>query len=234
MVLKRRKTGMKHLIVCSIVLLSIIFLITPSIPAIEFSLVRHANEKYYETELLDEFFPISLKNFKSDTIESYQSISTYTHLFENILDAFSSQNVIPKLDNENNEPHSQGLIIIGILFYGIILYIMFKIVLFILRDIGSIVRNFLYKLSSPLRNLLRGIATLIVYSFSILFKIFMGTTQILAQGLVLLGQALIFIILSIIKLIQFGWQALGTFFMLIIQIFQLIIRTIFPVNSVIY
>ncbi|MDG6219339.1 MAG: hypothetical protein QCI00_07850, partial [Candidatus Thermoplasmatota archaeon] len=124
--------------------------------------------------------------------------------------------------------------IIGILFYGIILYIMFKIVLFILRDIGSIVRNFLYKLSSPLRNLLRGIATLIVYSFSILFKIFMGTTQILGQGLVLLGQALIFIILSIIKLIQFGWQALGTFFMLIIQIFQLIIRTIFPVNSVIY
>ncbi len=222
---------MKRLVLGSIVFFSILCMITPSVPAIEFSVVRHVNEVYYENELLNEFGMASSSNDMSDAIESFHSSSLFTSLMEKMTDVLSAKRITPSDNNPNTDPQPQGLIILGFLFYGIILYIIFKIVLFIFQDISAIVFNFLYKLTSPLRALLNGLASLLVFMFSTLLKILTGTIQLAGQGVVFLVQIIVFIVFGLGKVIQVGWHALGTCLLLILQIFQLIFHTIFPANS---
>lgn len=203
-------------------------MMTPSIPAIEFSVVQEVNETYYKTELLNELFYTTLNDFETYDEISNQSFSVYTRLFKTIKESVSSPMIATDNGDNTDDPQTQGLIILGLLFYGIIFYIIFKIVVFILRDIGAVIRNFINRLTSPFRALLQGIVTLIVFIINILFKIITGAIEVLGQGIVVLGQVIVFIIVSIVKLIQLGWRAIGTFLMLILQIFQLIFNTLFP------
>jgi hypothetical protein len=249
---------MKKTLFISVVLIAVLFLITPAIPAYQFSMVTEAQEDRMKEEFnlpIDADFRIeSLKEsnslfFKSDTNE----LKT---LIVNLISNLISNKLSQDLDGDG-DPEPQALILLGILFYTIIFWILFKIVYFILSDIGSFyasIFNFFKSKIVNFFNLILGfigtILNIIGGSMVLLYNLIVNTLNIIGGGIAVLFNLIVTILISIgtlgvgavkivinliililfgiVKLIGFTWNTIGNIIELIFNIMLLIFQAIFP------
>lgn len=249
---------MKKTLFISVVLIAVLFLLTPAIPAYQFSMVTEAQEDRIKEELnlpIDTDFQIeSLKEsrsllFKSET----KDLKT---LIGNIISDVMLNEMSQDLDGDG-DPEPQALILLGIFVYTVLIWIMLKIVLFVLGDIGSFfgsIFNFfkskfvnfftlILGVIGTTLNLIGGGVVLLINLIVKIIEVIGGGIGILFNlivtiliSILTLGAGFVKIVINLIILILFGivkligltWNTIGNIVELFFNIMLLIFQAIFP------
>jgi len=193
-----------------IILSIFLLLITPSLPAMEFTIVQETYENLFQ----QEFKEISIENIASIKDIRQLKNTNYSNkdiisIFENIRESFPSE-ISKKSINSNDT-----------LIY-IILVIIYLILDSIFNGIPILIGNILTFLKTIGVNIASFIKLLLNLSLNILTFLVDGISQLLLN-------TIIFLINSIIQLIVKTWQGIGTFIGLILDILRLIYEAFFPV-----
>lgn len=193
-----------------IILSIFLLLITPSLPAMEFTIVQETYENLFQ----QEFKEISIENIESIKDIRQLKNTNYSNkdiisIFENIRESFPSE-ISKKSINSNDT-----------LIY-IILVIIYLILDSIFNGIPILIGNILTFLKTIGVNIASFIKLLLNLSLNILTFLVDGISQLLLN-------TIIFLINSIIQLIVKTWQGIGTFIGLILDILRLIYEAFFPV-----
>jgi hypothetical protein len=202
---------MKKQFMIGIFLSFFLLIITPSIPAMEFTIVKESYENILQSEI---------KKFSKDKIDHL------SNLIQKKNNKFSS------LFLEDINLANDSLWFLFLLTVYLILYLFFKAIPnFIINTI-----KFISTMTSNLWIFLKNFLILIydviffsVYSLGqMIIKFFQGFGFVTYNLIVISFNLIISIITGFGKLIERIWQGLGTFIGLILDIIRLIYETVFP------
>lgn len=146
-------------------------------------------------------------------------------------------------DTGIDDPQPLCFPFLGIFIYGLIAYIMSKIIGLILRDIGSIIRGVIRNIMTSVGHVIINIITtmglfvqLLIIVIQVIFTLLFNTGEFIGLALYAIVTAIFAIILFIFNvlgsLLQRSWQGIATFFGLILDILRLIYDTIFTTRVV--
>lgn len=249
---------MKKILFISAVLIAVLFSLTPSIPAFQFSMVSEAQE----ARIKEEFhFPVDT-DFRLESIVESRSLFSKidSHSLKTSIRDIVENTIMNDMKQDidgDGDPEPQALILLGILFYSVIFWILFKIVSFILGDIGSffgaIYNFFKSRIVNFLKLILGVIGTILNIiggSFVLLYDLVVKIIQLIGGGIAILFNVvvtilisilslgagfvkivinlIIFILFGIVKLIGFTWNTIGNVVELLFNIMLLIFQAIFP------
>lgn len=230
---------MKKQIIIGVILSSLILFLTPSIPALQFTLIEDAYTSLFEQTIGKQ----TMNSFEKIT-GSQQSLvtSNLQHYLSTILDrlqtgSISSNNQITTTDPD--DPQAQFFPFLGIFVYLFIAYVIFKIIAFVFQYLGGIVNAVVGAIVQKIRNLFTAIFNIITAIISLVVTILIGVFNILKKGgefllnaivLILSGilSTILVIISGLIALIGFIWQGIGAFFGVLLDILRIIYEAIFP------
>ena len=210
---------MKKTLFISVLIIAVLFLLTPAIPAFQFSMVNEAQEMRIKEEYnlpLDMDFQLeSLKEsqslfYKSDTQLLKTSIR---NIVENVITNEMSKN----LDGDG-DPEPQALILLGIFVYTVIFWILFKIILFVLGDIGSFFGSIYNFFKSKIVNFFTIILGFIGTILNVIGGGFVLLYNLIVKIIEAIGGGIVILINLIIKIIQAIGGGIGILFNLIVTI----------------
>lgn len=194
-----------------IILSIFLLLITPSLPAMEFTVVKENYENLVQQEIkeLSVEYIASIKDIRQLKNSNYSN-QNLVSIIENISESFPSQ-ISKKSVNSNDT-----------LIY-IILVIIYLILDSIFNGIPILIGNIFTFLKTTGLNIVSFIKLLLNLILNILIFLVDGVSQLLLN-------TIIFLISGIIQLIVKTWQGIGTFIGLILDILRLIYEAFFPVQ----
>ncbi len=194
-----------------IILSIFLLLITPSLPAMEFTVVKENYENLVQQEIkeLSVEYIASIKDIRQLKNSNYSN-QNLVSIIENISESFPSQ-ISKKSVNSNDT-----------LIY-IILVIIYLILDSIFNGIPILIGNIFTFLKTTGLNIVSFIKLLLNLILNILIFLVDGISQLLLN-------TIIFLISGIIQLIVKTWQGIGTFIGLILDILRLIYEAFFPVQ----
>jgi len=194
-----------------IILSIFLLLITPSLPAMEFTVVKENYENLVQQEIkeLSVEYIASIKDIRQLKNSNYSN-QNLVSIIENIRESFPSQ-ISKKSVNSNDT-----------LIY-IILVIIYLILDSIFNGIPILIGNIFTFLKTTGLNIVSFIKLLLNLILNILIFLVDGVSQLLLN-------TIIFLISGIIQLIVKTWQGIGTFIGLILDILRLIYEAFFPVQ----
>jgi hypothetical protein len=194
-----------------IVISIFLLLITPSLPAMEFNIVKET----YENLVKQEFKELSIekietiqnnKQLKNTKLSDDALINILENIRDNILSLISKKSVIPN----------------DTLIY-IILIIIYLIMDLIFNGIPILIGNIFTFIKTIGNNIITFIKLLLNLSIKVIIFLIDGSINLLLN-------TIIFLINSTVQLLVKTWQGIGTFIGLILDILRLIYEAIFPVN----
>jgi hypothetical protein len=221
-------------------LITLLFLLTPVIPAFQFSMVTEAQEEKFREEFhlpingdfnLESLLDSNSLNFES--LVSFLKTLFKTGVSGKLHDKLSSDG------DDGGDVQQQALVFLGLLFYGLLFWILFKIILYVFLDVGSFFGLIVNHIKSKFVNFFTFILSIIVGTFNFIGSILGGTfnlivtviLSILAVGVgavKLLINLVVFILFGIVKLVGLAWNTIGAIIGLFLDIILLIFGAIFP------
>lgn len=237
---------MKKQIVIGCLLSIFVLLLVPSIPALQYSMVKEANIESIRNEIITDTKLSS--RFSQQKID--EIISTFLTNENSI-----SKETITKLLNEdhsNDIPDEEPLFFpfLGIFIYLLIFYIIYIIIASIVREVFDFVGHIVDNIKSKIQNFIDSIINIILTIISLVFTVVKTIIQILGtigQGIIngvstllqafasliiFLFQGILTLVVltvqGIVLLLKGIWKGLGEFFRLLIEIVSLIIDEVFP------
>lgn len=211
-------------------LITALFLITPSIPANQFSIAAQDQKEYIQKQ-------INIIYNNENQLESFSNIKSLINEIANSLTEESNYNInkgkFPHqikslLLQDDNNPQPQALLMLGLFIYGLLFWVLFKIVLFILGDIGTFLGSIKNNIKTRISNVFNRIFNFIRIILNIIVTIILGVLGTFAGAIMLIIGVILFIVYAIIQLALLIWNVIGTTIGLLLQIIQLIFETIFP------
>jgi len=193
-----------------IVLSIFLLLITPSLPAMEFNIVKET----YENLVQKEFKELSVekigimennRQFKNAKLSEDAIISILENIRDSFISLISKKSIIPN----------------DTLIY-IILIIIYLIIYLIFNGIPILIGNIFTFIKTIGNNIITFIKLLLNLSLNVIILLVDGISNLLLN-------IIIFLFNSIIQLLVKTWQGIGTFIGLILDILRLIYEAIFPV-----
>ena len=241
---------MKKQIIIGCLISIFVLLLVPTIPAMQFSMVKEANIESIRNEIMtDTELPSRFSTAKIDEI-----ISTFL-TNEN---SFSKKTITELLnedqssDNFDEEPSFFPFL--GIFIYLLIFYIIYIIIASIVREVFDFVGRIVDNIKSKIQNFIDSILNIILTVIALVFTILKTIIQVLgnigqsilngvstllqafASLIILLVQGIVTLVIlavqGLVLLLKGIWNGLGEFFRLLIEIFSLIINAVFPNNTV--
>lgn len=230
---------MKKTLFISVMIITFLFLLTPVIPAFQFSMVTEAQEE----KLKEEFYLPFNGDFNLDTFIESTSLNfdSPVSFLKTLFKTFTTDQVNDALSfgDDDGDVQQQALVFLGLLFYGLLFWILFKLILYVFMDVGSFFGLIVNHIKSKIINFFTFILSIIVGTFKFIGGILGGTfnliitviLSILAVGVgavKLLINIVVFILFGIVKLVGLAWNTIGAVIGLFLDIILLIFRAIFP------
>jgi len=227
---------MKKLLLIGIMLSSIVLLTTPSLPAMQFSLVQDSYTSFIEDTIQKKTLDNLMISENNPIYGSIQSIlSTILKQLQQGSLSFLKQK--PMMDPDDPQP--QFFPFLGIFIYLFIAYVIFKIIGLILQYFGSIIAGIISSIVGRIKNLFTAIISLITALISVIVTILIAVFNVLAKVgefilnaivLILSGilSTILVIISGFIQLLGFIWQGFGAFLGVLLDILRIIYEAIFP------
>jgi len=218
-----------------------ILLLTPILPIVQFSSAEEANEKRLTDEVGTLYGGALLKDIDLyDGDEQRYLIDVLSQLFEHV----SIQDLLTT-STESNEDDPQALFFpfLGIFIYGLIAFVIIKIIVIIFQYFGSIIRSIANNIAGRINNLIQFILNIITFILRFIMEIVKGIFSLALKT----GELVITIIMTILSAILAGilliinvivgillriWQGIGVFLGLMLEILLLIYETIFPSRTI--
>lgn len=237
---------MKKQIIIGCLLSIFVLLLVPSIPALQYSMVKEANIKVIQNEIMaDKKLSSHFSQEKIDFILS--TFLTTDH-------SFSKKTIVELLNEDKsvNPSDEEPLFFpfLGIFIYLLIFYIIYIIIASIVRVVFDFVGCIVDNIKSKIQNFIDSIVNIVLTVVGLVFTVLKTVIQVLGTigqsiingvstllqafgSLILLlfqGIVTLFIlaIQGIVFLLKGIWNGLGEFFRLLIEIFSLIIDAVFP------
>jgi len=209
---------MNKRIIIGLIISTMVLLLTPVLPIVQFSEAKEAQER----SIYENIGQTIINSLQSDQLLSDSIPQGIMNLIVTILTKNSFiQKFIEGIDDSNGGDDPQPLFFpfLGIFVYGLIAFIIIKIILYILQYFGSIIRGIANNIATRISNIIQSIGNLVLMIVTAILSLITG----IFNGVVALGE---FIITALIILIQ-------KIFTLIVIIGQVIITVITAILSAI-
>ncbi len=227
---------MKIQLFIGILLSCIILLLTPLSPTVQFSKAQEASEQMISEDLstfiVDSIAQEMLPSQSIDTgiLSTLVNFIAKSPFIQRILDGYDT--------SASDDPQPLCFPFLGIFIYGLIAFIILKIVGYIFKYIGSIVMNIVTAIATSIKNVImillsvirfivQLIITIIQGIFALLFKTGEFVITVIATIVSAILAVILFIINVFVAILQRLRQGYITFLGLILDILMLIYDTIF-------
>jgi hypothetical protein len=234
---------MKRVILLGSLISIVILLLTPQLSAVQYSLVTNTQEQHIKEQLSQALFSsTSLTESQKNTLVNKVITPLFTIInseqFSTLKNKLQSNND----DDETGPPQPLFFPFLGIFVYGLIAYILLKIIGIILQNVGFIISGIISAIVSRIVGVITIILTIITAIINGIISLITGVATlivkvaaILLNIIVLIISAILSLIIAILtglfRLLERVWIGFGNFLGFILDVLKLIYESIFSVSS---
>ncbi len=228
----------KHMLI-GVMLSGLLLLATPSIPAMQFTLIEEAYTSFFQETISKETIS-SLEHMQSSQNTAVSSmIQDLLSTIFNHIQTGSIHSIKELTTIDPDDPQAQFFPFLGIFVYLFIALVIFKIIGFFFQYFGGIVSAVVGAIVQKIKNLFTALFNIITAIVSVIVTILIGIFNLLKKGGEFLLNAIVLIISGIlstilviisglITLLGFIWQGIGAVFGVLLDILRVIYEAIFP------
>ena len=226
----------KRIIIGVIISVTVLFL-TPLLPTVQFTKAYEANK-----QAISEDIDHMIVNSLFQEIDHSGDIENkfLTTIISSLSEGSFIQRYVSSFDTDDgDDPQPLCFPFLGIFIYGLIAFVIFKIIAYVFHYFGSIIKTITNKITTSIKNFILKIVNLIRFILKLVSTIVQGIiTLLLKTGEFIITviativsailAVILFILNVIVAILQRIWQGFGAFLGLMMEIFMLIYETIFP------